>query len=1197
MQNSEEQQNVTPEQDVEMSDVAKATETELQRCVRIFNQQKEIVDGKRQLVLDIFDNLSPLCLLPEGPSTKEDRLGQATLDMEKQEKQLEVYQKSFHRKYPMEPTFGGVAAAILNERADEQAYTKMVKELPGLCFNYDSVPPMVSKAPIHTEVAQFIEHFEQVFRAHRVNIERHYQETLEFCLSSSVLNHYKTQQASMEGGQKETWSLAKEWLTSFGETPANTIAKWQTLLNLPYKEGESSGSYFTRWRDALKKANTHKLTLEQVAAIVAIGYTPMAWRRKFHEELESIIKEEKNSEDDLLNILIKLDNNLVIANKRSGLDSNRPFLKKQRSNPDEHENDRKTRCTFKIWDAELDKMRYCKETYTPDHKKICPIKLEKLAKQEANETATSANKTPVARSLHKHYHNKKQHHQGDKKVSRAAKKTKKEAKHSHPHEQSDAGRHGWSAPIPRDTLKVTPGSDLAKSKYAPRPSMIDEIANGLFEDQRSADDQYDQLCKLNKTATKEKTNVTKFSPLNQDVGGEVCVPVLVGTVPVMALVDSGANFSSLDQRFCLENKIAVEAYKDPLLVGLADSKLQGVIYGKTNALQIHYNYKTYTATFDVMDLAQEREMSIGTDLMTLFGIGYTGLAVSWTPPVKTEEESPFKDVVVPNEDPYGTPAQQSRFLAQVQSHIDRNQAIDKHSLCTHPDAVVRLDTPPNAEGFRFQYKIPETLIPKVRETVEKWVADGVIVKVPSNADNRWNSPLTLAPKKDSTGKYTDKRPCLDPRHINKYLKADRFPLPNINDIFKKFADAEVYTTLDLTNAFHRFPILPEHRHKTAFTDPDGRQFMFVGCPFGLTPISSKFQRVMTTLFTQPPFHSFVATFVDDIVIYSSKYEEHVRHTQLVIDELTRYNLILNPKKCHFAQKTIYLLGFCVSAKGKSFLDPRKVTNAQEWPIPTTGKDIQQFLGLVNYFHQYLPKAPLLAEPLNALRNHQGRLGALWTEDHTIAFNKVKESLVKAPYLFSPKSDLPFHVATDASDVGIGAVLYQIDQDGTILHNGFMARALTKSERNYQITKKELLAIIFALNKFHQHLWGRHFTLYTDHKALVYIHSQRDLNAMLSKWFDTLLDYNFDVVHLPGMDNVLPDALSRLFPTVKDLGEGNDGSEQTKQDFAVTKSEEKLVRSIQKMQLQDDYLEPPTEGERSRSSKRHIYSDTSVLKQS
>ncbi|SAL97143.1 hypothetical protein, partial, partial [Absidia glauca] len=274
---------------------------------------------------------------------------------------------------------------------------------------------------------------------------------------------------------------------------------------------------------------------------------------------------------------------------------------------------------------------------------------------------------------------------------------------------------------------------------------------------------------------------------------------------------------------------------------------------------------------------------------------------------------------------------------------------------------------------------------------------------------------------------------------------------------------------------------------------------------------------------------------------------------------------------------------------QSFLDPRKVTNALDWPIPTTGKDIQQFLGLVNYFHQYLPKAPILAEPLNALRNHPGKLGALWTDEHTASFNKIKESLVHAPYLFSPRSDLPFHVATDASDFGIGAVLYQIDEDGTILHNGFMARALSKSERNYQITKKELLAIIFALNKFHQHLWGRHFTLYTDHKALVYIHSQRDLNAMLTKWFDTLLDYNFDVVHLPGMDNVLPDALSRLFPTDKDLGEGSEDNDRIKVDYAANKNQEKLIRAIQKMKLEEEYMVPPTEEERkSILEKAHLF---------
>ncbi|SAL94725.1 hypothetical protein, partial, partial [Absidia glauca] len=349
---------------------------------------------------------------------------------------------------------------------------------------------------------------------------------------------------------------------------------------------------------------------------------------------------------------------------------------------------------------------------------------------------------------------------------------------------------------------------------------------------------------------------------------------------------------------------------------------------------------------------------------------------------------------------------------------------------------------------RVQYNIADTLKPKVDETVKKWLDQGIITRVPSNVDNRWNSPLTLAPKKDSSGKYTDKRPCLDPRHINRYLKEDQFPLPKISEIFVKLKDAVVYTTLDLTNAFHRFPIHPPHQHKTAFTSVDGMQYMFKGCPFGLKPISSKFQRVMTTLFSKEPFHNFVATFVDDIVIYSTHYEIHAKHTKMVIDELSNVNLTLNPKKCHFAQKKIYLLGFCVEAHGKTSLDPRKVTNTQEWPVPTTGKHIQQFLGLVNYFRAYVPLMATLTAPLDSLRNHEGKLGSKWTDLQQKAFENIKEALIQAPYLNAPRTELPFHLATDASDVGLGAVLYQIDSNDKIKINGFMARALTKSERNY-----------------------------------------------------------------------------------------------------------------------------------------------------
>ncbi|SAL96444.1 hypothetical protein, partial, partial [Absidia glauca] len=211
-------------------------------------------------------------------------------------------------------------------------------------------------------------------------------------------------------------------------------------------------------------------------------------------------------------------------------------------------------------------------------------------------------------------------------------------------------------------------------------------------------------------------------------------------------------------------------------------------------------------------------------------------------------------------------------------------------------------------------------------------------------NNEWNSPLTLAPKKNADGTKSKKRPCLDPRHINSLLPDDKYPLPLIKDIFAQLKDARVFSTLDLKNAFHRFKIAKEDRHKTTFTHR-GIQFMFKGCPFGLKPLSSKFQRVTALLLEDMPF---ATSFIDDIVVFSNTMDDHAIHVKQVINKLTSVNLILNPDKCHFAQRSVYLLGFCVSEKGLT-LDTRKVTNVQDWPVPQTGNDIEKFLGIINYF--------------------------------------------------------------------------------------------------------------------------------------------------------------------------------------------------------------------------------------------------------
>ena len=172
----------------------------------------------------------------------------------------------------------------------------------------------------------------------------------------------------------------------------------------------------------------------------------------------------------------------------------------------------------------------------------------------------------------------------------------------------------------------------------------------------------------------------------------------------------------------------------------------------------------------------------------------------------------------------------------------------------------------------------------------------------------------------------------------------------------------------------------------------------------------------------------------------------------------------------------------------------------------------------------------LTAPLDSIRNCTN-LTSIWNNEHKMAFNKLKKILPECPILNFPNWDEPFYVATDASNVGIGAVLYQINNSNNINTNryiSFQARALTKSERNYSATKRELLAIIFALKKFHYYLWGRKFTLFTDHAALVYLHAQKNLNPMLTGWYESLFDYDFVVYHRPGITNILPDHLSRFF---------------------------------------------------------------------
>ncbi|KAJ8651910.1 hypothetical protein O0I10_012518 [Lichtheimia ornata] len=353
----------------------------------------------------------------------------------------------------------------------------------------------------------------------------------------------------------------------------------------------------------------------------------------------------------------------------------------------------------------------------------------------------------------------------------------------------------------------------------------------------------------------------------------------------------GANFSAVDSSFCQKHKIKYSHVKGFIQLAAADKQVRRI--GLTRPLDIWYNGRHIKRQLEVMNLANGKVASIGKNLFADLGIGYTGLAFTWKDAMEEEIEKEVNDEPIPNEAPAGTKEEQEIFRELIEPSLKRNSQIPKDALCPFPEAVISIPTPENVVCYRRQYTIAYEQRPIVQEAINKWLTEGTITEVPADADNRWNSPLTLAPKKDSQGKMIGHRPCLDPRLINEHLTDDKHRIPLITEIFDQLAGSKVYTTLDLASAFHRFPIKPEDRHKTAFTAPDGMRYMFKGCPFGLKPISSKFQRVMDKLFRDLPY---VTTFVDDIIVFSKSKRDHVQHVTIVIDRLTEANLILQLKK-------------------------------------------------------------------------------------------------------------------------------------------------------------------------------------------------------------------------------------------------------------------------------------------------------------
>ena len=317
-------------------------------------------------------------------------------------------------------------------------------------------------------------------------------------------------------------------------------------------------------------------------------------------------------------------------------------------------------------------------------------------------------------------------------------------------------------------------------------------------------------------------------------------------------------------------------------------------------------------------------------------------------------------------------------------------------------------------------------------------------------------------------------------------------------------------------------IAQQSRTKTAFTTPFGL-FQFTVMPFGLHGAPATFQRMMDVLLSGAGEYS--AAYLDDLVVFSSSWPEHLGHLRAVLQRLREAGLTAKPTKCHIAMNQCVYLGHKV---GNGEIEPEtsKIKAVSDFPQPETKKDVRAFLGLTGYYRKFIPNYATIALPLTDLTKKSLPNAVEWTTACDTAFTELKRRLVSTPVLKSPDFSKQFILQTDASERGIGAVLSQRTSTGEEHPIAYYSRKLLPREERYATVEKECLAIKLGIQAFRVYLLGRRFLVQTDHRSLEWLHRLKENNARLTRWSLSLQPYMFTVEHRAGKDNTNADGLSR-----------------------------------------------------------------------
>lgn len=446
--------------------------------------------------------------------------------------------------------------------------------------------------------------------------------------------------------------------------------------------------------------------------------------------------------------------------------------------------------------------------------------------------------------------------------------------------------------------------------------------------------------------------------------------------------------------------------------------------------------------------------------------------------------------------------------------------IGKTDLLKHQ--IKLTDDTPFKEPYR---RIPPGMYDEVRQHVKEMLDVGAIQ--PSKSP--YSSNIVLVRKKDGTLRF-----CIDYRKLNSRTVKDAYNLPRIDDTIDRLVGSRYFTKLDLTSSYWQVEIDEKDREKTAFSVSGVGLFECNRMGFGLTNAPATFQRIMESCMGELNLTKCLV-FLDDILIYSQTFDEHMDRLTAVFQRLEKHNLKLKAKKCEFFKDRVTYLGHVVSEKGIE-TDPEKTKAISTWPVPSNIKTLRTFLGFSGYYRRYVRDYSKIVKPLNdLLKGHstnKGKSGKKkptawrWGDEESKAFECIKEKLMSPPILAYADFDQPFILHTDASSNGLGAVLYQ-RQNGEKRVIAYASRGLRNSERHYPAHKLEFLALKWAVtDKFHDYLYGNKFDVVTDNNPLTYVLTTAKLDATGHRWLAALSNFQFSIFYRKGTNNADADGLSR-----------------------------------------------------------------------